>query len=91
MTLAKAILALACLMSGMSMAPEAKVTQLMSKDLANLPGKEGLMIMVEYPPGSTDPIHRHKCTWVHLCAGRLDCDAGERRQGDGCESWPDLL
>src|SRR6476620_8092879 len=59
MTLAKAIMALACLMSGMSMAPDAKVTQLMSKDLANLPGKEGLMIMVEYPPGSTDPIHRH--------------------------------
>lgn len=32
--------------------PEAaKVTQLISKDLANLPGKGGLMIRVEYPPG----------------------------------------
>jgi quercetin dioxygenase-like cupin family protein len=41
------------------MAQEAKVTQLLSKDLTNLPGKEGLMITVEYPPGSSDPIHRH--------------------------------
>jgi hypothetical protein len=38
---------------------EAEVTPLFSKDLADFPGKEGLMITVEYPPGSTDPIHRH--------------------------------
>jgi uncharacterized protein YbjT (DUF2867 family)/quercetin dioxygenase-like cupin family protein len=38
---------------------EAKVTELMSKDLPECPGKEGLMITVEYPPGSVDPIHRH--------------------------------
>jgi quercetin dioxygenase-like cupin family protein len=24
-----------------------------------LPGKEVLMITVDYPPGSMDPIHRH--------------------------------
>jgi len=39
--------------------PQAKVTSLMSKDLPESPGKEALMIMVEYPPGSSDPIHRH--------------------------------
>jgi hypothetical protein len=39
--------------------PKAKVTQLLSKDLPNLPGKEGLMALVEYPPGSSDPTHRH--------------------------------
>ena len=33
---------------------EAKLTELMSKDLTNLPGKEGLMLLIEYPPGSTD-------------------------------------
>jgi quercetin dioxygenase-like cupin family protein len=72
MTFAKAILALACLMSGMSMAPEAKVTQLMSKDLANLPGKEGLMIMVEYPPGSSDPIHRHNAHgFIYVLEGSI--------------------
>jgi quercetin dioxygenase-like cupin family protein len=36
-----------------------RFTQLLSKDLTDLPGKEGLMITVEYPPGSSDPIHRH--------------------------------
>jgi len=59
MTLTKAILAVACLMSGTLLAQEAKVTRLMSKDLKALPGKEGLMITVEYPPGNSDPIHRH--------------------------------
>ncbi len=51
MTFTKVILALACLMSGTLLAQEAKVTELMSKDLTNLPGKEGLMVTVEYPPG----------------------------------------
>ena len=50
----KLMLAMACLMSGTLLAQEAKVTELMSKDLTNLPGKEGLMVTVEYPPGSTD-------------------------------------
>ncbi len=51
MTFTKLILALSFLMSGTLVAQEAKVTQLLSKDLTNLPGKEGLMITVEYPPG----------------------------------------
>lgn len=41
------------------MAQEAKVTPLMSKDLAEFPGKEGLMIAVDYPPGCSDPVHHH--------------------------------
>src|SRR5262245_50651974 len=40
-------------------AQEAKVTPLLSKDLKESPGKEGTMITVEYPPGNTDPIHKH--------------------------------
>ena len=59
MTFTKLILAQACLMSSTLVAQEAKVTQLMSKDLTEFPGKEGLMVTVEYPPGSSDPIHRH--------------------------------
>jgi quercetin dioxygenase-like cupin family protein len=59
MTLAKLLLVLACLIPGTLAAQDAKVTDLMSKDLTNIPGKEGLMIMVEYPPGSADPVHRH--------------------------------
>jgi quercetin dioxygenase-like cupin family protein len=59
MTITKLSLVLVCLMAGTLMAQEAKVTQVLSKDLTNLPGKEGVMITVEYPPGSSDPIHRH--------------------------------
>jgi quercetin dioxygenase-like cupin family protein len=52
-------LVLVCLIAGTLMAQEAKVTPLLSKDLTDLPNKEGLMITVEYPPGASDPIHRH--------------------------------
>jgi quercetin dioxygenase-like cupin family protein len=38
---------------------DAKVTQLMTKALPDYPGKEALMITVEYPPGAVDPVHRH--------------------------------
>ena len=72
MTFTKVILALACLMSGPQAAQEAKVTELLSKDLTNLPGKEGLMITVEYPPGSSDPIHRHKAhAFVYVLEGSV--------------------
>jgi quercetin dioxygenase-like cupin family protein len=50
---------LAFLIAGALIAQDAKVTPLMSKDLAEFPGKEGLMITVVYPPGASDPIHRH--------------------------------
>ena len=32
---------------------------MISKELKDIPGKEVLMITVEYPPGGADPIHRH--------------------------------
>ena len=55
-----------------SQAPEAKVTSLTSKDLPDLPGKEALMIMVEYPPGSVDPIHRHNAhAFVYVLEGSI--------------------
>lgn len=40
-------------------APEPLVAALMSKTLADIPGKEVLMLTVEYPPGGADPVHRH--------------------------------
>jgi uncharacterized protein YbjT (DUF2867 family)/quercetin dioxygenase-like cupin family protein len=53
-------------------AREAKVTPLFSKDLTDLPGKEGLMIMVDYPPGSSDPIHRHNAHgFIYLLEGSI--------------------
>jgi len=72
MRFAKVILVLACLMSGTLLAQEAKVTDLLSKDLPNLPGKEGLMITVDYPPGSVDPIHRHNANaFVYVLEGTI--------------------
>jgi quercetin dioxygenase-like cupin family protein len=53
-------------------ANEAKVTPLFSKDLMDFPGKEGLMITVEYPPGSSDPIHRHNAHgFIYLLEGSI--------------------
>jgi len=72
MTFTKLILLLAFLMSGTLVAQEAKVTQLLSKDLTTLPGKEGLMITVEYPPGSSDPIHRHNAYgFIYVLEGSI--------------------
>ena len=72
MTFPKLVLAMACLMSSTMLAEEAKVTELVSKDLTNLPGKEGLMITVEYPPGSADPIHRHNAhAFVYVLEGSI--------------------
>jgi quercetin dioxygenase-like cupin family protein len=78
MTFTKLILALTCLLSGTLVAQEVKVTQeakvtpLLSKALTDLPGKEGLMITVEYPPGSSDPIHRHNAhAFIYVLEGSI--------------------
>src|SRR5215469_13499165 len=72
MTFRKVILALACVMCGTLLAQEAKVTQLVSKELTKCPGKEGLVITVEYPPGSSDPIHRHNAhAFVYVLEGSI--------------------
>jgi len=72
MAFTKTILPLVCLMSCTLLAQEAQVTRLMSKDLTSLPGKEGVMITVEYPPGSSDPIHRHNAhAFVYVLEGSI--------------------
>ena len=50
---------LACAVASPLAAQQAVVTPLMIKALPDVPGKEALMLMVEYPPGSKDPVHRH--------------------------------
>ena len=60
------------LATGALVGQEAKVTKLMSKDLSDFPGKEGLMITVEYPPGGSDPIHRHNAhAFVYVLEGSI--------------------
>ena len=53
-------------------APEAIVTPLMAKPLDDYPGKEALMINVTYPPGATDPVHRHNANaFVYVLEGSI--------------------
>lgn len=48
------------------------MTPLMSKDLPDLHGKEGLMLLVEYPPGGSDPVHRHNAhAFVYVLEGSV--------------------
>jgi quercetin dioxygenase-like cupin family protein len=61
-----------CLIAGAAVAPEPKVTPLMAKDLNEFPGKEGVLIAVEYPPGGADPIHRHNAHgFVYVLEGSI--------------------
>jgi quercetin dioxygenase-like cupin family protein len=72
MTITKLSLVLVCLVTGTLMAQDAKVTPLMSKDLTDIPSKEGLMITVEYPPGGSDPVHRHNAhAFVYVLEGSV--------------------
>jgi quercetin dioxygenase-like cupin family protein len=66
------VLFLVFLISTTLVAQEAKVAPLMSKDLTECPGKEGVMITVEYPPGHSDEIHRHNAyVFVYVLEGSV--------------------
>lgn len=52
-------LALVALTAGTAIAAEPTISTLMTKDLADAPGKEVVMFTVEFPPGWADPVHRH--------------------------------
>ena len=72
MTFTKIVLGLVCLIAITLVAQEAKVTHLMSKDLTDCPGKEGVMITVEYPPGHSDQVHRHNAyAFVYVLEGSV--------------------
>ena len=60
------------LMTGTAMAQEPKVTPLMTKDLAEYPGKEALMILVEHVPGGSSSVHRHNAhAFVYVLEGSV--------------------
>jgi len=51
---------------------DAIVTELMNKDLPDIPGKDAEMIVVDYPPGAADPIHRHDAhSFVYVLEGSV--------------------
>jgi quercetin dioxygenase-like cupin family protein len=47
------------LMASTVMAQPPDVVTVMSKELTDIPGKEVVMLTVEFPPGGSDPVHRH--------------------------------
>src|SRR5690349_8327276 len=72
MTFTKVLLLLAFLVTGAPVGQETKVTPVFSKDLTDIPGKEGVMLTVEYPPGGSDPIHRHNAhAFVYVLEGSI--------------------
>ncbi|HMM77983.1 MAG TPA: cupin domain-containing protein [Gammaproteobacteria bacterium] len=53
-------------------APPARVTPLMTRTLPEYPGKEAVLIGVEYPPGGQDPVHRHHAHgFVYVLEGSI--------------------
>ena len=65
-------LLLLCLMTSTVAAQQPEVVVLMSKDLTDIPGKEVSMLTVEYPPGGSDPVHRHYANaFVYVLEGSV--------------------
>jgi quercetin dioxygenase-like cupin family protein len=63
---------LLCFFAVPAMAEDAKVSPLMTKDLAGLAGKEGTVLTVEYAPGGTTAKHRHNAhTFVYVLEGSI--------------------
>ena len=72
MSSTKLIVVLAFLATGALVAQESKVRQVLTKDLTDIPGKEGVMLTVEYPPGGSDPVHRHNAdAFVYVLEGSV--------------------
>src|SRR4051812_94513 len=72
MTRLKPILVLPLVVNSTLIAQEANVATLMSKDFTEFPGKEGMMIVVDYPPGASDPIHRHNAhAFLYVLEGSI--------------------
>jgi quercetin dioxygenase-like cupin family protein len=68
----KTLVLLLALMPGALMAQQSKATVLMSKDLTEFHGKEGVMLEVDYPPGASTPAHRHNAyEFVYVLEGTV--------------------
>ena len=61
-----------CLLAAPVSAQDAKVSPLVTKDLAGITGKEGAMLTVEYAPGASSSEHRHNAhTFVYVLEGSV--------------------
>jgi quercetin dioxygenase-like cupin family protein len=61
--------------------PQPVVVPVMQKDLADEPGREMLMLSVEYPPGAVEHIHRHDAyAFVYVLEGTSSKGSGAARR-----------
>lgn len=75
----RSILSASALVLTLSMAPSAaaaapgKVDVLMQKALADVPGREALVLTVAYAPGGSDGLHRHDAhVFVYVLEGAIE-------------------
>ena len=67
-----ALIGMICLLAAPAAAQGARVTPLEARDLAGLPGKEAVMLTVEYQPGASSAPHRHNAhTFVYVLEGTV--------------------
>jgi quercetin dioxygenase-like cupin family protein len=72
MTTATISLLLLFLTASTVLAQEPHVVSVLSREMSDVPGKEALMITVEYPPGGSDPVHRHNAhALVYVLEGSI--------------------
>ena len=66
------ILIAICLAAAALVGQNAKVTPLMTDEMAGIPDKEAMMLTVEYAPGTSSPAHRHNAqTFVYVLEGTV--------------------
>src|SRR5262245_212021 len=71
-TVAGLVAVLLCAAATRLTAQQGGVTQLMTKELPDIPGKEAVMLTVVYPPGGGDPVHRHNAdAFVYVLEGSV--------------------
>ena len=67
-----ALVGLLCLLAAPTLAEEAKINPLMTKELTGLANKEATMLLVEYAPGGSSERHRHNAhTFVYVLEGSI--------------------
>ncbi len=60
------------LVTGTVLPQDAKSTPLLDKNLADIPGKEAMILTVEYAPGAEGTVHRHNAhVFVYVLEGSV--------------------
>ena len=70
--LAATLLLAAASLATTASAQETKVTPLLTSDIKGVPGKEAALLLVEFEPGASDPVHRHNAlAYVYVLEGTI--------------------